>query len=37
MDNLQLRGFNLPTPESKLIVCGDTVFKVKTRPVSKNG
>ncbi|XP_065920138.1 uncharacterized protein [Dysidea avara] len=37
MDTLQLRGFNLPTPESKLIVCGDTVFKIKTRPVSKNG
>jgi len=32
-----LPNFNLPASESKLIVCGETVFKVKTRPVSKNG
>lgn len=32
-----LPNFNLPANESKLIVCGETVFKVKTRPLCKNG
>ena len=31
-----LPNFNLPAIESKMIVCGDTVFKVKTRPFSKS-
>ena len=35
MDSLP--NFNLPATESKLIVCGETVFKVKTRPFSKDG
>lgn len=32
-----LPNFNLPASESKLIVCGQTVFKVKARPLSKEG